>query len=134
MKIYHYENDSGKFTGEGIADANPKKAGAFLVPANATTKAPPAEVAGKSRNWTGTEWELQDLPAVAPEGEQPTAEQQRRKDIFLTLEAIDMESVRPARAVSIALANATEPAAFDVQKLAALEAQAQTLRAELAAL
>ena len=50
------------------------------------------------------------------------------------LAAIDTESIRPARAVAMALASGQAAPTFDTNKLAALEAEAATLRAELASL
>lgn len=54
------------------------------------------------------------------------AKQKRKQEIIARLAAIDAASVRPLRAV--ADGTATD---FDRQKLAALEAEAATLRAEL---
>lgn len=134
MKIYHYEKDRGLFLGEGMADTDPMRGGFWIIPANATTKAPPADVAEKTRHWSGTKWVYQNVPELPEPDAEPTPAQARRKDILLTLEAIDTESVRPARALSLALVDASVPNAYDVQKLVDLEAQAKALRAEFVTL
>jgi hypothetical protein len=65
------------------------------------------------------------FPPLTPE----QATEQRRAEIRTRLSEIDAESIRPLRAV-------TEDTAedFDREKLASLDAEAVTLRAELAAL
>ncbi len=58
----------------------------------------------------------------------------RRSQIMAELNRIDAASSRPARAVAYAIANGNQADAADVAQLGALEAQAQSLRAELKAL
>jgi hypothetical protein len=65
----------------------------------------------------------------APAKTQAELDAERRAEIISRLSAIDTDSVRPLRA--IADGTATD---FDRQKLAALETEAATLRAELATL
>ena len=127
-----------------------------IAPSNATRTAPPDPKAtpGKWPCWTGTGWtliekhigekgwvngqpfEIKDWgpypagwSATAPP---PTADEikaQKVAELKGELAAIDMESIRPLRA--IADGTATQA---DHDKLAALEADAATNRAELAAL
>ena len=59
MQIYHYHPATGEFLGEGVADESPLEPGAYLVPAHATTTAPPTAMGGKVRVWRG-EWLLED--------------------------------------------------------------------------
>lgn len=59
MQIYHYHPVTGEFLGEGTADESPLEPGAYLVPANATTTAPPTAMSGKVRVWRG-EWLFED--------------------------------------------------------------------------
>lgn len=124
------------------------------LPGDATTLQPPAQREGFASvlSLAGDIWEyvedhrgkagfiegqpytvrdLGPLPAgwsdTAPE---PTPEQQtaqRRIEIMRELDAIDMQSVRPLRAKLAGTATAEDEA-----RLASLEAQAQTLRIELA--
>ena len=65
MQIYHYHPVTGEFLGEGVADESPLEPGAYLVPAHATTTAPPTAVAGKVRVWRG-EWVFEDAQADQP--------------------------------------------------------------------
>lgn len=59
MQIYHYHPTSGEYLGEGTADESPLEPGAYLVPAHATTAAPPTAMSGKVRVWRG-EWQFED--------------------------------------------------------------------------
>lgn len=62
MKIYHYNAGSGEYLGEGRADESPLEPGIFLIPAHATTVAPPAEVAGKTRHFEAGAWVQRVIP------------------------------------------------------------------------
>ena len=73
----------------------------------------------------------------APEPTPPTPEEQteqRRQEILAELDRIDRASARSLRAIIAAQNVGSEPAQDDVLKLAEYEAQALTLREELAAL
>lgn len=65
MQIYHYHPVTGEFLGEGVADESPLEPGAYLVPAQATTTAPPPAMSGKVRVWRG-EWVFEDVQAGEP--------------------------------------------------------------------
>lgn len=68
-KIYNYD-DNGQFVGEGMADADPLDANNHLIPANATTVAPPDDVPGTTRHFVAGGWEFRDIPTPpAPEPE-----------------------------------------------------------------
>ena len=66
MQIYHYHQTTGEFLGVGTADESPLEPGEYLVPANATTTAPPTAMAGKVRVWRGGAWVYQSVPADTP--------------------------------------------------------------------
>lgn len=151
--IYKYNGATREYTGP--AEWESSIAG-IVLPANATPIAPPAARSGYAvvLNMAGDTWEyvedhrnlsgyingvaativeLGPLPTgwstVAPE---PTPEQTkeiRRNEIVTTLQTIDLQSVRPLRAKVAGTATAD-----DERILAELEAQAVTLRAELATL
>lgn len=59
MKTYKY-SQTGEFLYEIQCQESPREPGKFLIPANATTVAPPAEQAGKARVWNGEEWAYRD--------------------------------------------------------------------------
>ena len=74
---------------------------------------------------TAAEWELYMNP---PKTDYELAAE-RAADIHTRLSEIDVESVRPLRAVTAGTATA-----FDTDKLAALDTEAEALRLELASL
>jgi hypothetical protein len=73
MQIWHYDLDSGLLLGEGTADPSPLEPGVWLIPAHATTAAPPDPVADKNTIWDGAAWTLRDRP-VPPEPHAPVPE------------------------------------------------------------
>lgn len=136
MKIYHYD-ESGNLVGEGIADADPLQPGEWLIPAQATAIKPPQfSMTGHRVVFNGLEWIQEALPQPQEETKppEPTAAEIRRAEIMAELYRIDAASSRPARAVAYAIANGNQADAADVAQLGALEAQAQSLRAELKAI
>lgn len=134
MKIHHYHPETLEYLGEGAAEADPLEPGRWLIPAHATTDAPPPEQAGKTRHFVAAAWEYRDIPPPPPEPPAPTAAQIRAGEIRARLAQIDQDSIRPARAVAAALAAGQPAPAFDAGKLANLETEAAALRAELATL
>lgn len=65
MQIYHYHPATGEYLGEGVADESPLEPGKYLIPAHATTTAPPTAMTGKVRVWQG-EWVFVDVQAGEP--------------------------------------------------------------------
>jgi hypothetical protein len=63
MKIYNY-NEHGYYTSESTADESPLEPGKFLIPANATKIAPPAEQAGSRRKFVGGSWQQETIPTL----------------------------------------------------------------------
>lgn len=135
MRIFHFD-EQGAYLGEGIADADPMQQGAWLIPAQATTIEPPPALAAHRAVFDGFAWVQEPLPEPTPEPTppEPTAAEIRRSEIMVALSGIDQRSVRPARAVALAIAAGQVPNAADVQTLAKLETQAVALRAELSSL
>lgn len=60
MNAYKYESQTGEFLYEIQCQESPREPGKFLIPANATTVAPPEEQAGKARVWEGSAWGYAD--------------------------------------------------------------------------
>lgn len=58
MRVYSYNPATGEFVGDDVADPSPLEDGVWLIPANATTVAPPAPQPGKAIVWTGSAWAL----------------------------------------------------------------------------
>lgn len=60
MNAYKYDSQTGEFLHEVLCQESPREPGKFLIPANATTVAPPKEQAGKAHVWNGEEWGYRD--------------------------------------------------------------------------
>lgn len=130
---------AGYFVGETIAHESPLEPGKFLIPGGAIDREPPQAIEpGKRYRPAAKGWEAEDIPetpATKPEPtQQPTPQELKRGDIIRRLAQIDLESIRPARAVAVALAEGQPVNAFDAAKLDNLETEAAALRAELASL
>jgi hypothetical protein len=88
--------------------------------AGSTDKPLPAyDTTAEQCRFAGDEWTIEFIPVVA----------KTRSETMARLTAIDMESIRALRAIQ---AGRGKP--FDSQKLAALEDEAEVLRAELTTL
>ncbi len=57
MYGYKYDSQTREFLHEVLCQESPREPGKFLIPANATTVAPPEEQEGKARVWNGSLWE-----------------------------------------------------------------------------
>lgn len=130
-------DENGYFAGPAVADESPLEPGVFHVPAGAVDKAPPAviEQGKRYRQW-GAGWRGEAIPApeLPPEIPQLTAAEKRREEIDFQLADIDRRSARALRVALIEQGNGKPIPAFEKTKLAALEAEAAKLRAELAGL
>lgn len=62
MKIFRYHPDTNVFLGEGIADESPLEPGVWLIPAHATSVAPPIPGDGEQSVWIEDSWQLQPIP------------------------------------------------------------------------
>lgn len=132
--VYLFDEETGKFVCAYDAPISPEEKGGFLIPINSTEVEPPAEVQDKTRHFVGGEWVYESVPVKPEPGEEPTPGQKRHAEIIDELADIDSDSVRPARAISIAIATGLEPDATDVDMLVLLESRAAALRIELAEL
>lgn len=61
MKIYHYHPDTREYLREDQADESPLEPGVWLIPAHATSVAPPPLEPGKRIVWADG-WVLEDIP------------------------------------------------------------------------
>lgn len=134
-KIVSQLDNDGFFIGATTADESPLEPGVFLLPAGAIDKAPPANIEpGKRYRVWGSGWRGEAMPAPEVQEEIPqlTPAERRRAEINALLDDIDRRSARALRVAIIEQAAGRPVPAFENNKLAALEAEAATLRAELA--
>ena len=75
-------------------------------------------------------FQIQEAPGLSADEIAAT----KRQETLAALNDLDAKSIRPARAVALAVVNSNPPSAVDVARLADIEAEAQKLRKELAAL
>jgi len=62
MQIYNYDGTTGEYLFTSLADMSPLEKGVYLIPANATTVAPPAAQVGYARVFGGSTWaQIRDL-------------------------------------------------------------------------
>ncbi len=97
MEVYSYNPDTGAFVGQETADESPLEEGVYLIPANATTIAPPEAPLGVQPVWNGNEWTLQQIPEPppAPPAPQPlTPQEQTNADMRSYLAQTDWYVIR----------------------------------------
>jgi hypothetical protein len=56
MLVYNYAPETGEYLGTSEAHESPLEPGVYLVPACATTTAPPDAQTGCARCWNGSDW------------------------------------------------------------------------------
>jgi len=66
MNIYHYIADTGIFYAKGLADESPLEPGVFLIPAHATTSAPPQVIEPEVAVFRNGEWNVEVIPEPEP--------------------------------------------------------------------
>lgn len=82
MNVYHYHPTTGEYVGQSEADPSPLEPGVFLVPAYATSVAPPSTCTeGYFIAWDGNAWAEVAIPPpepVEPEPPRDPVEEMRR--------------------------------------------------------
>ena len=123
MKTVYQLDQNGTYIGETVAHESPLEPGIYLIPGGCIETAPPETKENQVAVWHGV-WTLVDVPEPEKPKE-PTAEElaaqkvaARKAEILGLLNDIDRKSIRPMRA-------------GETVRLAELEKQAATLRAEL---
>jgi hypothetical protein len=69
MKIHHYNEFTGMYLGEGVAQIDPLDPENWLIPAHATTIAPSDELEGFTRHFENGAWAYREIPVPEPEPE-----------------------------------------------------------------
>lgn len=125
MDIYNYDANTGEYLSSSTAEESPLEPGVFLIPAYATELLPPVPGIGQAVKFISGAWAVVDIPQpVPPVPHVPTLAEiaaARKLEIIILLSQIDFKSIRPLRE-------------GDAVRVAALENQAVSLRAELASL
>ena len=67
MDIYHYDRETGAYLRPGVADRDPRSPARFIIPANATTVAPPPAEEHSVRVFRDGVWGY--VPSEDPEAE-----------------------------------------------------------------
>lgn len=139
MQIWNYDPAQENMlihAGECFADPDPEDHGKWLIPAHSTPVPCLPDEDGKTQHFdpVSSAWYFKDLPPAPQPEPEPDPKDVRRAEIAGELAQIDAESVRPAREIFAALAVKEDPPKFAVDKVKALEAKAEALRAELATL
>jgi len=123
MKTVYQLDQNGTYIGETVAHESPLEPGVYLIPGGCVEAEPPETNKNQVAVWDGV-WTLVNVPEPE-EPKEPTAEElaaqkvaARKAEILGLLDDIDRKSIRPMRA-------------GETVRLAELEKQAATLRAEL---
>lgn len=90
MIVYLYNETTGGYIGNDLADESPLEPNVYLVPSNATQIEPPPLEYGKWRRFNGTEWVYEDIEQPIVTTEEPpivTAEDMRNKRNILLAES-----------------------------------------------
>lgn len=135
MQIHHYHPETGLYLGTETAFESPLEPGVFLIPAYATTEAPPEgaqDVAFDGKAWQAIKAEPDTKQD--PEPDAAALAQARIVEIDAELAAIDAAGARTSREIALALLAGTAVPEEAKTKLIALEESATTLRDERAAL
>lgn len=61
MKIYHYDSETGKYLGEGLADLSPLEQDVWLIPAYATSVEPLEAPDGQYAAFIDNAWSLHEI-------------------------------------------------------------------------
>lgn len=102
MQIYNYDALTGEYIGETTADESPLEPGIFLIPANATTTAPPNTQAGKTINFQNGAWVFIDIPVLEPEPEPQTKPEVKPKSLVDAIIEDQAELTKLKQALGIA--------------------------------
>ena len=154
MIVYQYDEITKIHTGNIQAQESPREPGKYLIPANATNLPPPPTDKNECAVWENGKWMLKpdfrgkvywlgdgtehtiSVVGIAPPDDAlsekpvmlPTIEQQI-DEINAKLMQIDLDSIRPLRAIAAGIVTAE-----DTDKLNTLTSEVNVLREELASL
>ena len=88
MNIYNYDPETNQYNFSSVADESPLEPGEYLIPAYATTIAPPTAGENEAPFWTGSAWEIRSTLVPEPlakvwEEDEVWAEIRMHRDIWL---------------------------------------------------
>lgn len=88
MNIYNYDPETNQYNFSSVADESPLEPGEYLIPAYATTIAPPTADENTAPFWTGSAWEIRSTlepepPAKIWEEDEVWATIRMHRDIWL---------------------------------------------------
>ena len=66
MNIYNYDPETNQYNFSSVADESPLEPGEYLIPAYATTIAPPTAGENEAPFWTGSAWEIRSTLEPEP--------------------------------------------------------------------
>ncbi|WP_151446727.1 hypothetical protein [Lacisediminimonas profundi] len=135
MKIYTFDARTLAYTGDAIAQPLPENPDMLAMPECSTTVPPAEDREGFSQHFDAVSsvWFYRQAwraPEPTPQSQQEI-DAMRAEEVRARLLAIDAASVRPARAVALALAAGEAVDDLDREQLLDLEEEAAALRFEL---
>lgn len=125
MLVYNYDSNTGSFTGMSVADPSPLEPGVWLIPACATSIAPPDfNSTTQTCRWNGDEWIVADIVIDEPEEPEPPTVEERIALLQATYDS-DLQQLQRAWLAALIADGAGEAArqAAIKQQMADLEAQ-----------
>jgi hypothetical protein len=118
--IYYFDPSTKRYMGSGQADTDSN--GNPIIPANATTVAPPELTENQYAVWDGDAWAVEDKPIPPPA---PVIDETELNNANIKAQIIALEMTQLRTMREIALGDT------DLTRLQAIEAQIVELRAQL---
>lgn len=124
MKIYRYDQITGEYLDDGLADRNPRNPANPIIPAFATTLEPLPEKDGYTRVFADEVWQYAEIPLPEPEPE-PTPEEIQAQMKGQAVNAI--QATLDAKARELGFDSIHTAAVWTISKNPARKARADSL-------